>query len=115
LSNVTWNSSYQITGAYLSSAPVESGATVTHITTDTAWQMAELTGARVFYSDKYVYNAGLAGRASLNVVDLSTSAPPTLIQTEADAYTAVSADGTKLVYSIDTSATANGLYVYDIP
>ena len=67
------------------------------------------------YEDNYNSALGHTGRITLHVIDLSTSTPGTTIQTGADAYTAVSTDGTKLVYSIDTSSTANGLYVYDIP
>ena len=108
-------SSEALSNASLSAAPVGTSGPVTTITTEQAWFWSMLDGARMVYEDNYNSALGHTGRITLHVIDLSTSTPGTTIQTGADAYTAVSTDGTKLVYSIDTSSTANGLYVYDIP
>jgi len=114
LSDIKFNSSYALTGASLSAAPIGTAGKVTPITTNVAYYWSMSTAANVIYNDDYVYNAGTYGRATLHSIDLAGTASPTLLQANADSYFVLTSDGTKLIYSIDTSATTNGLYVVEL-
>ncbi|HTQ41880.1 MAG TPA: hypothetical protein VMI75_03915 [Polyangiaceae bacterium] len=80
------------------------------------WEEFATTGAKTLYNDNYASNAGFAGAADIESTDLSTTAMPTTLVSQADANFFLTADKGTIVYSWSACPGAkDGIYTLPAP
>jgi hypothetical protein len=80
------------------------------------WEEFATTGAKTLYNDNYASNAGFAGAADIEAVDLAGTAMPTTLVSQADANFFVTADKSTIVYSWSACPGAkDGIYTVAAP
>lgn len=80
------------------------------------WEEFATTGAKTLYNDNYASNAGFAGAADIESIDLSTSTAAKTLVSQADANFFLSADKQTIVYSWSACPGAkDGIYALPTP
>ena len=80
------------------------------------WEEFTTTGAKTLYNDNYASNAGFAGAADIEAVDLAGTAMPTTLVSQADANFFVTPDKSTIVYSWSACPGAKaGIYTVAAP
>jgi hypothetical protein len=114
--NVVMSGSAGYVGAYDTfTLPPPVGTMPTTIAQN-VWEEFATTGSKTLYNDNYASNAGFAGAADIESVDLSATATPTTIVSQADANFFLTADKSTIVYSWSACPGAkDGIYTLAAP
>jgi hypothetical protein len=112
--NVIMSGSAGYVGAYDSLPLPPSGMPKT--IAQNVWEEFATSGAKTLYNDNYASNAGFAGAADIEAVDLSTTAMPTTLVSQADANFFLTSDKKTIVYSWSACPGAKaGIYTQAAP
>jgi hypothetical protein len=96
--NVIMSGSAGYVGAYDTYALPASGGLPTTIAQN-VWEEFATSGAKTLYNDNYASNAGFAGAADIESVDLAGTAQATTLVSQADANFFLTSDKKTIVYS----------------